>query len=188
MRPIAVGDVLQRLTARYLCFQFKGRFKDHFSPIQHGVATGGGIELVANHVKLTLESHHNWILLKLDTKNAVNSISRSHCLKEVQASFTSLLPHIFQMYERENHLVYQMGNQSVIVKSLEGVQVHQGDPLGPAIFSVGIHPILNQVQEGHPTRQHIYTCASALVVCGAAHRISEKQTCKSTLLVMYLVF
>ena len=59
VRPIAVGDVLQRLTARYLCCQFKGRFKDHFSPIQHDVATGGGIELVANHVKLTLESHHN---------------------------------------------------------------------------------------------------------------------------------
>ena len=95
----------------------------------------------------------------------------------MQASFTSLLPHIFQKYERENHLVYQMGKQSVIVKSLEGVQVHQEDTLGPAIFSLGIHPILNQVQEGHPTRQHIYTCASVLVVCGAAHRISEKQAC-----------
>lgn len=36
------------------------------------------------------------------------------------------------------------GEEPVILQSQEGV--HQGDPLGPALFALVIHPILNDVQ------------------------------------------
>ncbi|KAL2632330.1 hypothetical protein R1flu_017016 [Riccia fluitans] len=40
--PIAVGEVLYRLVARTLGFQFWEALADHFSPLQFGVATRGG--------------------------------------------------------------------------------------------------------------------------------------------------
>ena len=40
-----------------------------------------------------------------------------------------------------------MGSETVVIPSEEGV--HQGDPLGPALFSLAIHPVLSQLQKDH---------------------------------------
>ena len=76
-------------------------------------------------------------VLKTDVKNAFNSVSRAHLLNELAASFSDIYN---QMYSGYNHLIFNNGTESVVLQSAEGV--HQGDPLGPALFSVVIHPLL----------------------------------------------
>ena len=78
--------------------------------------------------------------------NAFNSVNRSNLLQQVESSFPEILNHVKQMYANVGHLVYQMEEETVLINSEE---VHQGDPLGPVLFSLTIHPVLKQLQLKH---------------------------------------
>ena len=52
VRPIAIGECLRCITARAICRQEREAFADYFCPIQHGVSTSSGSELLAHHIKL----------------------------------------------------------------------------------------------------------------------------------------
>ncbi len=68
-------------------------------------------------------------------------------LNQVCGSFPDIYNHVTQMYSRVSTLVYLYGKETVIINSPEGV--HQGDPLGPALFSMAIHPHLSSLQSQH---------------------------------------
>ena len=109
-------------------------------PIQHGVATESGTVMLMQHIKLLLELHPSWVILKSDIKNAFNSMNRSHMLNQVSTSFPDIFSHAFQVYSGLIPLIYQNGEETVVLKSQQ--DVHQGDPLGPALFSIRMQPIL----------------------------------------------
>ena len=147
IRPIAVGEALRRITARIICLQKKESFAEFFSPIQFGVSTKCGSELIAHHISLSLQNNPEWIVLKTDVRNAFNSVSRCHLLEQVFQSFPDLSSHAQQMYGGFSSLVYMQGSTPVIISSEEGV--HQGDPLGPALFAIAIHQCLTNLQSSY---------------------------------------
>ena len=51
IRPIAVGEVLRRLTGKCLCTVIKHRVIDFFEPIQFGVACPMGSEKVVHGIR-----------------------------------------------------------------------------------------------------------------------------------------
>ena len=126
-------------------FTKKEEFTDVFCPIQHGVSTKCGTELIAHHISLTLETNPNWIVLKSDVKNAFNSVSRDQIMEQVSLAFPDLYNHVIQMYGKPSSLVFMQGSSTVIIPSEEGV--HQGDPLGPVLFATAIHPVLTKIQK-----------------------------------------
>ena len=131
---------------------FVYRRKNHLPlPIQHGVAVDGGLELLIHHISLLLESHPDWVLLKTDIRNAFNSVQRAHLLPEVKKAFPDIYHHAHQMYSGFGPLVFNDGQDTHLLTSQEGV--HQGDPLGPALFSVALHPFILGLQQNHPTIQ-----------------------------------
>ena len=148
IRPIAVGEAIRRLTARAICQQKKELFSSFFCPIQHGVATECGTELIVHHIELLLQHNPDWVVLKSDVRNAFNSISRQQMLEQVVGSFPDILNHVAQMYGRISPLVFMQGITPVTIESAEGV--HQGDPLGPVLFATAIHSVLKDLQEMHP--------------------------------------
>ena len=145
VRPIAIGECIRRVTSRAICVQMKNSFASFFCPIQHGVSTENGSELIIHHIELMLEHNPDWIVLKSDVKNAFNSINRHHLLNELRQSFPELYNYASQMYGGFNSLVFMEGGTAVAISSEEGI--HQGDPLGPALFATAIHPILRDLQE-----------------------------------------
>ena len=57
IRPIAIGEVIRRVTAKAVCLQMSTAFSSFFHPIQHGIATPGGAELLIHHVEALLEDN-----------------------------------------------------------------------------------------------------------------------------------
>jgi hypothetical protein len=76
------------------------------------------------------------VLLKLDFKNAFNSVERECILKEVQWHTPLLYPYLYQCYRNPTTLFF--GDH--LISSSVGAQ--QGDPCGPLIFSLAIQQII----------------------------------------------
>jgi hypothetical protein len=76
--PIAIGNCLRRLTSRVACFQSRNIVNSYLSPHQLGVATKLGCEAAIHTTRTFLNNDQNRckVLLKLNFKNAVNSVER----------------------------------------------------------------------------------------------------------------
>ena len=108
------------------------------------MSTASGSELLAHHIKLLLERNSDRVAIKTDVKNAFNSISRKELLQQCRSTFQDILKHVYQMYFDFSSLVALQNGQPVLLQSEVGV--HQGDPLGPALFAMAIHPTLVYLQ------------------------------------------
>jgi hypothetical protein len=143
VRPIAMGSVDRRMVAKCLATHLRGELDAFFMPLQHGVGNPGGIETIRHYIASLKVLHPNWVFLQIDFANAFNSISRSHCLKEVSTHFEHLLPFLRSIYAPTSKLWVNLESGKSHLESAEGAQ--QGDPLGPFLFSVGLQPILDAV-------------------------------------------
>ncbi|KAL1446386.1 hypothetical protein WDU94_005682 [Cyamophila willieti] len=141
VRPIAVGSVFRRLTAKLACRKVQNRLTDYFVPNQLGVATKQGCE-TAIHGARTYVYHpknNSKVLLKIDFANAFNSVSRDHMLQQVKEKAPDIYPFLFQCYRSSSYLFF--GND--ILTSETGCQ--QGDPCGPLLFSLAVQPIVESM-------------------------------------------
>jgi hypothetical protein len=87
--PIAIGNCLQRLTSKLACFQSRNIVNSYLSPHQLGVATklGCNASIHTTRTFVNNEQNRGKVLLKLDFKNAFNSVERDCILKEVQCHY-----------------------------------------------------------------------------------------------------
>ena len=139
-----MGETWRRVTSRAICFQKGKEFADYFTTLQHGVSVEKGAKLLVLQVQFLMEKHEDWILLKTDVKNAFNSVSRSHLLKQVLTTFPDIYNYAAVVYSDINPLIYLQRSHPVFLSSQEGV--HHGDPLCPALFSIAMQPILEDLQ------------------------------------------
>lgn len=110
------------------------------SPLQLGFGTSGGMEAAIHAARLFIaESLPTSCLLKVDFKNAFNTLRRDRMLQSVKTSVPMLLPFVLNSYGAPSFLFY---NDSIIL-SQEGVQ--QGDPLGPLLFCLTTHSIVSSL-------------------------------------------
>ena len=83
---------------------------------------------------MSMPNYH--VLVKLDFKNAFNSVHRDTILEMVAKEIPELYPYCHLAYGARSSLKFG----ETIIWSEEGVQ--QGDSLGPILFCLAIHPIL----------------------------------------------
>ena len=108
-RPMAIGETLRQLTAKIICLQLKSDLATYFTPLQHGVTTSGGSEILVHHIQMLLESDSELQILKKDISNAFNSVSRQQFLDEVIIEFPQIHAHVQQMYGITSPLLYFNG-------------------------------------------------------------------------------
>ena len=79
------------------------------------------------------------VLLKLDFSNAFNCVRRDQMLIRVRELAPELLPFMHSAYSAPSTLLWG----ETPLQSSEGVQ--QGDPLGPLLFCLAIHPLTEKL-------------------------------------------
>ena len=142
IRPIAVGETLRRLVGKCLCQITKGKASDYFSPHQFGVACPSGAEKIVHGLRSCIEEHQNeqdFVVMKIDLRNAFNLVSRQALLDECSAHFPELLQWAAWCYGQHPLLWSPMGT----IMSESGVQ--QGDPLGPLLFCLVLQKVLSAI-------------------------------------------
>ena len=145
VRPIAVGETLRRLTAKCLCNDVRVPARDFLCPLQVGVATRHGTEAVVHTARQWVQRHAgipDQVLLKIDFSNAFNTVDRAALLRETRLRLPGLSPWAEWCYGHHSRLLFHGDPLS----SEAGVQ--QGDPLGPLLFSLALHPALQAARRG----------------------------------------
>ena len=141
IRPIAVGYVWRRLAAKVACNHVKIACSSMLAPRQLGFGVPGGAEAAVRAARRFLDNmHHDQLFLKIDFRNAFNTLRRDAILEAVVKHFPELLPYATSTISSPSHL--QFGE--FILLSEEGAQ--QGDPLGPLYFCLVFKELLESLE------------------------------------------
>jgi len=128
-RPIAVGNTIRRLACKVVGTRVVERMAALFRPAQLGYGTRGGAEAAVHAARACVSAAgETRVMLKLDFRNAFNTLRRDKVLQSVKTHLPDYFPFIFQMYRHSSHLFFG----DFLIASACGVQ--QGDPLGPLLF------------------------------------------------------
>jgi hypothetical protein len=136
IRPIAVGLTFRRLASKLAVKLLSDDMTALLAPRQLGFGSSGGIEAAVHAARWYLRHlPPDHFILKLDFRNAFNSIRRDAMLKAVENLADTIYPFVYSAYSSPSMLFWDNHTLS----SAEGVQ--QGDPLGPLLFCFSIHDL-----------------------------------------------
>ncbi|MFS7940784.1 putative reverse transcriptase domain, DNA/RNA polymerase superfamily [Helianthus anomalus] len=125
----------------------KGVGKDmgkYLGDFQFGVGVPNGAEAVLHSANRLLNAHHrdgSLAMLTVDFSNAFNLVDRTALLNEVRKMCPSISAWVDFLYGQPARLY--VGND--YIWSSTGVQ--QGDPLGPLLFALVLHPLVLRIRD-----------------------------------------
>ena len=106
LRPIAVGEVLRRLTSKAAASAVASKAATHLSPLQLGVGVKNGCESIAHAVRLLQSQFPEKYILQVDVINAFNSGDRLLAFEEVEEHFPELAHWISSCYGIVTNLLF----------------------------------------------------------------------------------
>ena len=110
------------------------------APAQCGVGIPGACESIGQGLQDTISAlppmgdGADWVVVQVDVANAFNTLGRQAVLRNAATSAPAMYPWLRFLYEEPAQLFCQ----GDLLWSRTGV--HQGCPLGPAAFDIGVHP------------------------------------------------
>ena len=149
LRPIAVGEVIRRLTSKCLSFAVRGASARLLAPTQVGVGVRGGSEAVVHALGRTLNNpslapSQRWTLF-VDFSNAFNEVDREEMFIQSRAVMPGISAWLESCYSSPPFL--RFGSRTL--RSCRGVQ--QGDPLGPLAFALALRPLTASISRAAPS-------------------------------------
>ena len=153
LRPIAVGSVYYRLTAKILMNRIarSGCLQKVFPSIQLAVGCSSGCETAILRIQMAIDyakytKKKNFACLLVDYQQAYQSASRAKIASELfQHSELACIYRVFMWAYRRLSLVclYDQRRLRAIIHSQNGVR--QGDPLAPLLFCLAVQPMYTAI-------------------------------------------
>ena len=112
------------------------RIGDKLRPVQLGYGSSGGCEAAVHATRRFLSNSGPRVLITRMPSAVYDEIV---FLRLSRVSFLSYYPFIWQAYSSSSALFFG----DILIQSASGVQ--QGDPLGPALFSLSIHSLASSL-------------------------------------------
>ena len=140
LRPIGVGEVLRRIAGKAVMLIAKEDLKNSCSTVQMCAGHEAGCEAAIHSMKYVFESAESEAVLLVDASNAFNNINRKAILHNVRILCPILACYVNNCYRLPARLFVVGGRE---IQSCEGTT--QGDPLGMAIYAIGLTPLLDQL-------------------------------------------
>lgn len=146
VRPIALGDTLNKVVSKMLLKMSKDSIEKVFHPFQLGISFSNAAEIISHSVESIRLNNPSYDIAQLDMHNAFNSINRQATLNECLKTFPMLFPYFNAMYCDESKLLVRSSDGSgkyTALTSSEGSR--QGDTLGSLFFCIGALPLLKSI-------------------------------------------
>ena len=138
VRGIVVGDLLRRLVARCLAQTYAEPIAAACRPHQFALSTRAGAEAVVHSITTAVQHNQALTILSVDGVGAYDTISRRSMLTALCAvpGANRCSSFVNMFYSEPSTYVWhdQHGNPHTITQAEGG---EQGDPLMPALFSLG---------------------------------------------------
>ena len=147
VRPIAAGETLRRIVGKVIMNRVKHSFLNVVSPLQCGVGVPDAVQAVSITLRRSydiLAVKPDWGLAQIDIANAFNSINREPIMNFTKQYLPEMVGWVEWMLTAPANL-YCRGQK---LYCTTGVQ--QGDPLGPLLFSAGIHEVVSSCNVNFP--------------------------------------
>ena len=152
IRPIAVGSTLRRLTAKVCFRKLLETLKTKFLPPQLGVGCPSGAEVILvcrKYCKFNGSSAK--VILKIDFKNAFNTVTRDVILENIKSQHPELFPFVWECHAHQSMLF----SGKDFIWSKAGTQQGPPDKSICTMFSVGLRIEVLEIQPEIRTNRYI---------------------------------
>ena len=172
VRGLVVGDVLRRLVSRTLAQQFAERFDAACQPYQYALSARCGSEALVHTLQYLTQTSPAMTVLSVDGVGAYDHVSRLAMLQALRDTPDAcrVLPYVRLWYSTPSTYVWIDGNNCPHrVTQAEGGE--QGDPLMPALFSLGMHRALTALQTELQPGERVFAFLDDLYIVAAPERV-----------------
>ncbi|GJZ95308.1 putative reverse transcriptase domain-containing protein [Tanacetum coccineum] len=161
IRTIAVGTIWSRLVSKVAMKGVGKEMSKYLSDFQFGVRVSGGAEAILHGVNRVFSEYHNegsLAMLTMDFSNAFNLVDKSALLHEVRVKCPSISLWVNFLYGQTSRLY--IGDTHI----WSAIGVQQGDPLGPLLFALILHPLLHKIKDSCKLLLHAWYLDDGTVI------------------------
>ena len=174
VRGLVVGDFLRRLVARSLAQHYAQDFDAKCHPYQYALSTRAGTEALIHTLQLTTELDPDQTIFSVDGIGAYDHVSRASMLQGLlnTPNAQAALPFVRQFYSQPSTYLWT-DDTGQVHRITEADGGEQGDPLMPALFSLGLDFTLRAFQRDLLPGERAAAFLDDIYVTAPPHRIRQ---------------
>ncbi|GKA21523.1 putative reverse transcriptase domain-containing protein, partial [Tanacetum coccineum] len=161
IRPIVVGTIWRHLVSMVSAIMIGHSLNGYLDGLQFGVRVSIGSEAILYAVNRLIKGYRDDVglsMLLVDFKNAFNLVDREVMLREARLHCHVVSRWVEFCYSNLARLYYEEHT----LWSCQGVQ--QGDPLGPLLFDLVLHPLICKIRDSFSLSLHAWYLDDGTIV------------------------